>query len=307
MEVLAKKMENLTVRCYQDSRNMPPISSSLLAMMENTLRFEYLAGAVTQLHGAHCTGMRILPYSVCSSLTGGAHRMFFDDTGECDMRDGEGFIAPAGVRHRSTLNSPASVCRWAHFRVTIFDAVDAFRFLVVPHIVKKKTADKLGELCEALSALPAPPDEAWPFTRIAQRKTFGFQLFSLIADNSKPHPAASVLLDSMHRLLPLLQRMQVETATPMSLAAMAKAVGLSPSRFCALFRQCLGVPPGEYQRLLRLNAAKVLLLDSEKSIQQIADELGFDDPFHFSKTFKKSSGMNPRQYRALLRKGMWRQ
>jgi transcriptional regulator GlxA family with amidase domain len=69
----------------------------------------------------------------------------------------------------------------------------------------------------------------------------------------------------------------------------------------------MGMPPGEYQRALRLNAAKILLLDSEKSIEQIATQLGFEDPFHFSKAFKKNSGMNPRQYRAELRQGMWRE
>jgi len=55
-----------------------------------------------------------------------------------------------------------------------------------------------------------------------------------------------------------------------------------------------------------MNAAKTALLDSGKSIARIAADLGFEDPFHFSKAFKTVTGMNPRQYRTELQRGMWR-
>jgi AraC-like DNA-binding protein len=282
---------------------MPPVPPALSALIEKTLSFEYLDGAVTPLRDSHTTGMRILPYAVCAQISEGTTRLFFDDTGDFTLPAGHGFVAPEGVRHCSTLNSRSNISRWAHFRATLLDSVDALRFFTMPRVIPKTAAGKLGELCEAMAALSAAP---WELTRIVQRKALGFQLFALIVENSQPHPDAPLLLDSIHRLFPLLQRLQAEPERLMSLGEMAREVHLSPSRFCALFRRCMGMPPVEYQRAVRLNAAKVLLLDSEKSIEQIACELGFEDPFHFSKSFKKNSGMNPRRYRAELRQGMWR-
>ena len=285
---------------------MAHLPSVLSTLIEDTLRFEYLDGAVTPLHDTHTTGLRILPYAVCAAVSSGTTQLYFDDTGDFTLPVGHGFVAPEGVRHCSTLNSPSNVSRWAHFRVTILNAVDAFRFFRVPHTMNKQAAKKLGDLCEELAALPAAATDPWELARIAQRKGLGFQLFALIAENSQPHPEATGLLDSIHRLLPVLQRIQAEPERPMSLGEMAHQVTLSPSRFCAIFRRCFGLPPGEYQRNTRLTAAKLLLLDSEKTIEQIAYQLGFDDPFHFSKSFKKNSGMSPRQYRTKLRVGMWR-
>jgi len=283
---------------------MPSIPPALSALIEKTLSFEYLDGGVTPLRNSHTTGMRILPYAVCAQVSEGTTRLFFDETGDFTLPTGQGFVAPEGVRHCSTLNSRTSISRWAHFRATLLDAVDAFLFFTTPRVIPKIAAGKLGELCEAMATLSSAP---WELSRIVQRKALGFQLFTLIVENSQPHPEAPLLLDSIHRLFPLLQRLQTELESPLSLDEMAREVHLSPSRFCALFRRCMGMPPGEYQRALRLNAAKVLLLDSEKSIEQIATQLGFEDPFHFSKAFKKNSGMNPRQYRAELRQGMWRE
>ena len=283
---------------------MPPLPPALSALIEKTLSFEYLDGAVTPLVDSHTTGMRILPYAVCAQISEGTTRLFFDDTGEFTLPTGHGFVAPEGVRHSSTLNSHSSISRWAHFRATLLGAVDAFRFFTAPRVIPKTAAGKLGELCEAMAALSAEPRE---LSRIVQRKALGFEVFALVVENSQPHPEAALLLNSIHRLFPLLQRLQAEPESPMSLGEMAREVRLSPSRFCALFRLCLGMPPGEYQRSVRLNAAKVLLLDSDKTIEQIAYQLGFEDPFHFSKSFKKNSGMNPRRYRAELRQGMWRE
>ena len=40
-----------------------------------------------------------------------------------------------------------------------------------------------------------------------------------------------------------------------------------------------------------------MLLDSSKSITQVADQLGFQYPQHFSRFFKKLAGMTPKEYK----------
>lgn len=81
--------------------------------------------------------------------------------------------------------------------------------------------------------------------------------------------------------------------TPISeIAAMSSTCVSNLER---LFKQCFGVTPSEYRRMVRINRAKQLLL-AGLTIDETAAEVGFYDSFHFSKTFKKLTGVPPGEY-----------
>ena len=81
------------------------------------------------------------------------------------------------------------------------------------------------------------------------------------------------------------------------LAALAAAVHLSPSRLAHLFQEQIGQTVAETQRQLRLRQAARLLRHSARSVQEIAAEVGFHCPFHFSRRFRQAFGASPREYR----------
>ncbi len=64
-----------------------------------------------------------------------------------------------------------------------------------------------------------------------------------------------------------------------------------------LFKKYSQTTPHEYITRLKLNKAGRLLLNSNQTISQIAQSLGFYDPYHFSRSFKKFFGASPQQYR----------
>lgn len=64
-----------------------------------------------------------------------------------------------------------------------------------------------------------------------------------------------------------------------------------------LFKSQTGQTPLEYQKSQRIEKACELLHFSDKSIEQIADELGFYDRFHLSRVFKELRDINPAEYR----------
>jgi AraC-like DNA-binding protein len=83
----------------------------------------------------------------------------------------------------------------------------------------------------------------------------------------------------------------------MDIAQLAGRVGLSQNHLIRLFRQDLQTTPIQYWDRLRVEHARHRLLQPETRIKEVAAELGFKHLSHFSKWFKKHSGITPREMR----------
>ena len=72
--------------------------------------------------------------------------------------------------------------------------------------------------------------------------------------------------------------------------------GYSCSRFSSLYWERYGTPPIEQLISMRIQAAKDLLKNTNKSITDIAEETGFSSIHYFSRRFKLVTGMTPTEY-----------
>lgn len=86
----------------------------------------------------------------------------------------------------------------------------------------------------------------------------------------------------------------------LTLESLAKEVGLSVSRFSALFRQETGTSPYKYIMNVRLQASQKLLSNSDSSIEHIAEEVGFSNASAFIASFRKKFSITPLQYRTRI-------
>jgi two-component system response regulator YesN len=84
----------------------------------------------------------------------------------------------------------------------------------------------------------------------------------------------------------------------LSVEEAATHVGLSTSHFSLLFKQSFGETFIEYVTRRRMERAKSLLLQSPKSVSQIAKEVGYAERRYFTKVFMKYTGQSPTEYRA---------
>jgi two-component system response regulator YesN len=85
-----------------------------------------------------------------------------------------------------------------------------------------------------------------------------------------------------------------------SLKKIAEAVGINPFYLSHLFRKEMGISFLEYLTSVRLSIAKKLLQQTNLSIIEICLEVGYQDPSHFAKIFRKKEGIHPTEYRKRL-------
>lgn len=78
---------------------------------------------------------------------------------------------------------------------------------------------------------------------------------------------------------------------------LAAELHVSPEHFCRIFRRLQGMPPRAFLTRTRIEAAQSLLLTSNHSITRIAELLGYDSPFYFSRQFKSKVGFSPTDFR----------
>lgn len=83
----------------------------------------------------------------------------------------------------------------------------------------------------------------------------------------------------------------------LSIAALARDVGVSKEYLQKLFKKHEGMPINEYIQAQKLEAACELLIYSDRKIHEIADCLHFGSASHFSIAFKRKMNISPREYR----------
>ncbi|CCH54976.1 MmsAB operon regulatory protein [Fibrisoma limi BUZ 3] len=91
--------------------------------------------------------------------------------------------------------------------------------------------------------------------------------------------------------------MQENLSRTVTLDNIAQSANLSASFFSRKFKQDTGYAPIEYFNHLRVQRACQLLHFSDLRINEVASQLGIDDPFYFSRLFKKHMGVSPAEYK----------
>ncbi|MBD0381426.1 AraC family transcriptional regulator [Paenibacillus sedimenti] len=98
----------------------------------------------------------------------------------------------------------------------------------------------------------------------------------------------------IHELTLWIQRHAFE---PIIFKDVAASKGLSPVQLTRRFQQQNGVSPIEYLTHLRLKKAKTLLLETNYTLEQIAQQCGYENGFYLSRVFSKKMKMFPSQFR----------
>jgi transcriptional regulator GlxA family with amidase domain len=93
--------------------------------------------------------------------------------------------------------------------------------------------------------------------------------------------------------------------TELTLTDIAKLFGMSQRSFTRRFKAATGTRATQYWQQLRIETAKELLSSSNLTIQEIADQVGYQDQGHLTRLFKQNLNLTPKAYRAMVRKKLF--
>ena len=159
--------------------------------------------------------------------------------------------------------------------------------------------EKQGELCrtvnsafEALWKKPA----GYELTVIGQF----YHFFGLVFGNHYYLEGVRKARRDYKRILQLkqvLEFMEHNSASPVTLQQLSASVSMSPKYFCRFFSEMTHQTPMEYLNHQRIEQACYQLSTTDDSITEIAYRNGFNDLSYFIRTFKKYKGLTPGQYK----------
>ena len=121
---------------------------------------------------------------------------------------------------------------------------------------------------------------------------FFFVLSSRCRNEKNPR-----IIRSLGKIKIILKFVENNYMHKISVSEVADRVDFSESHFMRYFKENMGTSFVEYLRDYRLTMAARLLLVSDSTILNIAEEVGFDNLSYFNRAFKKKYGVTPREYR----------
>ncbi|MDN7177397.1 helix-turn-helix domain-containing protein [Caballeronia sp. SEWSISQ10-4 2] len=253
----------------------------------------------------HCAGRVVhhLCYETETRLS-----VLLEEVGShCEPRLRENQPCPIGYIPRHMHFAPAGMDMWGYSADARFvkDATLSFD----PAVVSGRLAtgfdadvvatprlrfadDRIWTLVGLLSEVVNDPD---PATQLYGDGLTAAIIARLFAD--QPQAGADDKGLAPWQLRRIVEYLDTHLPKRIELAQLAALVDLSQSHFSRAFKASTGMAPYRWQLDARIRRAQALLLDTEASLDQVAETTGFADAVHFGRTFRKLTGATPAAWR----------
>lgn len=235
-----------------------------------------------------------LPENFLFYCTDGAGWYRIEDK-QYEVRANEAFILPQNIAHAygSSEKNPWSIY-WVHFggdQLPHFNSLYTVQTHFKPFYIKSSDAIFAGfsKMYEAL-ALGYSNDNLL-FANMCLPHFLSFFIY-----NPRHFKATH---DKINCVDSAILYMQEHIGEQLSLLDLSNLYHYSPSRFSSLFKQKTGYAPIDYFIQLKMQKASQQLDFTDQSVKEVAFNLGFDDPYYFSRRFTKVIGVSPTKYRSI--------
>ena len=227
-------------------------------------------------------------------------RLYYILTGEAEIwHHGKKFLLTPG---RLYLIPPQSNMRhrcrdsfeivWVHFSISLYGYLDLFEAQNFSFVHLPENPEEVEKNMLELQNLL---DQSDIFSQLRSKAL----LLKLVSKFFKYQPSKNQFQDQekISRLSPVLNYIDQHLGDSIKLSELAKLAAYEQTYFSTLFKQVFGISPIKYIQNKRIEKAQSMLRCGNLKLSAIAEDIGFIDAFHFSKTFKKITGENPSEFR----------
>ena len=239
----------------------------------------------------------------CHALfkVGGADSVFQIDGQRYPLAEGVAVLINAWQPHSYPVTAGTLVLAlyiepaWLARFDASFGAAARRDFFLSPAIaVPRAVAQIVLALAEELRGVRAEPQRALRLLELLMTElTVRFSRYRSFPAWARSSAAAV----ADRRVRKAMQLIAERCGAPCDMAVIARDAALSRPHFFELFRASLGVTPGVYRSVVRMERAYQALLESEIPVGDIGKELGFSAHSHFTRFFRSNHGVAPEAYR----------
>ena len=206
-----------------------------------------------------------------------------------------------------TTIGDGSGCTWLAGRVAL-DKANAFLLTeALPSIIHVRAWSPLaGSLRWIVEQIIEEQTSTLPGASIASAQLaqlFFIKILRAHLAGPRAAPRGWLRAVSDDRLVHALRSMHEDPSRNIGLSELAKAAGMSRTRFAVHFKSVVGLAPLAYLTEWRMRLAQRALRDDETSMFELAASLGYASESAFSHAFKRVTGIAPRNYRTSARAG----
>lgn len=278
----------------ENARNLP----SFIASLESSLDFVYSDGGVTPVASGTSTGWRTMPWLLTTYLENGVAHAETEHGDVLDYGDGCVCCVAPGVRHRIDAVQ-GGVSWWSHYSFRVAGGLSLTDFIDMPLILSGQEAARIKLINGELAQVGKRGGDS--VALLLRAKALGFDLASVLTSCANPRADRIALIESAFRLQPVLRHIEGHMDGDLSRDTLARLASLSPSRFYVVFHAALGTGPNQYVLRRRMEHAQQILITTDLSVSEVGMRCGYDDPFLFSRMFKRLHGLSPLQYRGQVK------
>jgi AraC-like DNA-binding protein len=211
-----------------------------------------------------------------------------------DVEEGNALFIPANTPHvyGADQDAPWSIC-WAHVKgQNVSSYLDALG--VTPTSPTLHVPDT-GLVVEAFEEVYAHVHHGFSDDRLLGISTALSRLFGALKTSERASDDRG--REREERILRSIQYMRNHLDESCSLEELAEVARFSPSHYSHLFKEQTNTSPIRFFIRLKMQRACELLHTTNQTVAAIGQQVGYSDPFHFSRMFKKIIGKSPSEYR----------
>ena len=225
-----------------------------------------------------------------------------------ELSPGDGLYIASRRLHSAKALLPDTVVDTVVFPLRFFD-VPAFQNIFqqniqplldanVPQLLLPRKDENTQPLREAIATIATlPPDEPCHELHLIELVGRIWRLLLLHIAALRQTPVCAHHQLQADRLKILLSYIHTHIQLPLSVDTIAQAANISRTECFRCFKTVLRQTPQEYITNYRIAQASAMLLNTRRTVADIAEACGFNTPSYFGRIFRQQCGCTPKEYR----------